>query len=144
MLYHFFPTLPSAAPSCLHDWTLPWRISAPVYAFVFPLPRLLSPPLPPACNSSLLPSISKRVINHPLKYGVNCRKLQITIFIGHARTRVHTPAAHWVIVKYARQVVRISFLILRPLFSGRKDISSRNLSKTHITMMCFLPQLLNT
>ena len=39
LLNHFFPTMPSPALSCLHDWTLPWRISAPVYAFVFPLPR---------------------------------------------------------------------------------------------------------
>ena len=31
-------------------------------------------------------SPADRVINHSLKYGVNCRKPQITIFIGHSRT----------------------------------------------------------
>ena len=84
-------------------------------------------------------SISQRVINHSLKYGVNCRKLQITIFIGHARTRVHTPAGHWVIAKFSRQVVIIGFLVLRPSFRGRKDVPSRNLSGTYFEKMQFCP-----
>ena len=89
--------MPPSPLSSLHDWTFspsPPRISAPVYASitapVISADAALS-------NSNSTPSLSDRVINHFLKYGVNCRKQQITIFIGHSRTStalcLHTATA---------------------------------------------------
>ena len=54
LILHLSCSIVQASPlTSLQDWTLPPRISAPVYAFVFPLLRLLSPPL--SSNSSQPP-----------------------------------------------------------------------------------------